>query len=188
QALLLRGAEAPGAVVARVLTHRGDANARSTVRCVDEAAAADVDADVARAVEEDEVAGPERPARDAAAVREIGPARVRQPDAEMPVDEADEPRAVEPGARARAAIAVRDPDEVARVRDDAVTERRCRVSDQTAPRLGRPDDPRRIGSVPLRRADCASLERAHEGEHQSEGDGERQYEEADRPHESGELP
>ena len=48
------------------------------VRGVDEAAAADVHADVADAVEEDEVAGAERAARDAAAEVEVGVGAVRE--------------------------------------------------------------------------------------------------------------
>src|SRR5262249_36139042 len=139
----LARAEAPRAVVPRIRTHRRDANACSGVRRVDETAAADVDAHVSGAVEEDEVAGAERPARDAVAVREVGVGRVRKGDAEVPVDEPDESRAVESAPRSRAAIAVRDADEVARIRNDAGAEyvrEVAPVGEVMVPRLG-PVDP-----------------------------------------------
>src|SRR5262245_43737341 len=63
------------------------------------------------------------------------------------------------------------------------------VGEMMASRL-RPMDPvddfQRMRPVPLRRAGVASLDRAHEREHQGEGDGEQQYEKADRPHEKNE--
>ena len=68
-------ADAAGAVVAARCTSRPAVvmlDARAGVRGVDEAAAADVQADVAEAVEEDEVARPERRARDAAPERRTG--------------------------------------------------------------------------------------------------------------------
>jgi hypothetical protein len=80
---------------------------------VDEAVRADVDADVADAVEEDEVAGAERAAGDPAAEPELRVRAVRQVDAEPVVDEADEAGAVEAGARRGAAVAVGDAEPVA---------------------------------------------------------------------------
>jgi len=50
------------------------------------------------------------------------------------------------------------------------------------------DDPMHMCAMSLRHSGRASLERAHEREHQCEGDGEQQYEKADCPHEKGELP
>ena len=90
-------AEAPGAVEAGAVpaAERLDLHAGAGVRCVDEAAVADVDADVAEAVEEDEVAGPKRRAADAAAAVELGVARVGEREAEVRVDVADEAGAVE---------------------------------------------------------------------------------------------
>jgi CRP/FNR family transcriptional regulator len=171
--------EATGGVVAPVFAHGRDADAGAAVRRVDEAAAARVDADVAGVVEEDEVAGPERAACDAAAVCQIGPARMRQGDPEVSVDEADEARAVEACVRARASPAVGDAEEVAGVRDDAGAEHACGGVGATRhvvpPALGLGNDPGPVRAVPLRRAGRAPLERAHERQHESERNGEQQY-------------
>ena len=72
------------------------------MRCVDEAPAAEVDADVALAVEEDEVARRELAAQDVAAGVPLAVGDARQADAEPAVDEVDEARAVEAGRRAAA--------------------------------------------------------------------------------------
>src|SRR5262249_44645929 len=72
-----------------------DADAGAGVRRVDEAAVPDVHADVAVAVEEDEVAGTEAPPADAAAPHDLGIARMGERHAEMRVDVADEAGAVE---------------------------------------------------------------------------------------------
>src|SRR5262249_22669134 len=95
-------------------------------------------------------------------------------------------RAVEAATRCRTPVAIRDPDEVARVRDDADAERVRDVApvDQVmAPRLGSVDDPMHMGAGFLRRAGRASLGRAHGRERGGEGAGEQQYEKADWPHE-----
>ena len=63
--------EAARAVVGSVPGERRDLDARAAARRVDEAAVADVHADVTDAVEEHEVARFERPARDAAAEVEV---------------------------------------------------------------------------------------------------------------------
>src|SRR5206468_6987871 len=94
-------------------------HARAGVRSVDEAAAADVHADVPDSVEEDEVARPERAARDAAAEVEVAVGAVRQLEPEALVDEADEAGAVEAALRRVAAVAVRQADEPLRVVDGA---------------------------------------------------------------------
>src|SRR5712692_803446 len=108
--------QAAGAVVAAGVPagQRVDLDPRAAVRSVDEAAVPDVHADVAETVEEDEVAGPQRAARDAPAEIEVGVGAVRQRDAEAVIDEPDESRAVEARARRATAPAVRDADEVAR--------------------------------------------------------------------------
>ena len=67
---------------------------------MDEAARADVEADVADAVEEDEVAGPERAARDLPAEAVVRVRAVWQVDAEVAEDVADEAGAVEAAAAA----------------------------------------------------------------------------------------
>src|SRR6185437_9644348 len=106
------------------------------------------------------------------AVREIAPARVRQPDAEAAVDEPDEPRAVEAGARRRAAPAVRDTEEMAGVRGDVVAERVRRVTSavlhRVASRLGPVDETRHMRSVFSRGAGGPALQ----CEHQGKGNGE----------------
>src|SRR5262249_55269844 len=84
---------------------RRDLHGRAGVRRVDEAAAADVHADVPDAVEEDQVARLQRAPRDAAAAAELRVRAVRQLDPEVLVDEADEAGAVEAGARRGAAVA-----------------------------------------------------------------------------------
>ena len=89
------------------------------VRRVDETPAADVDADVAEPVEEDEVARSQRPARDPAAEVELRDRVVRQRDPEVREDEAGEARAVEAAARRGAAVAVTDAEQMAGVGDDA---------------------------------------------------------------------
>lgn len=69
------------------------------MRSVDEPSAADVQPDVADAVEEHQVAGPERAARDLPAEAVVRVGAVRQVDAEVAEDVADESRAVESAAR-----------------------------------------------------------------------------------------
>src|SRR3954467_13934364 len=85
---------------------RRDLDAGAGVRGVDEAAVADVEADMADAVEEHEVAGAERSARDVAAVRELRVRRARERDAEVRVDVADEAGAVEAAAGRAASVDV----------------------------------------------------------------------------------
>ena len=68
---------------------------------MDEPSVADVHADVADAVEEDEVAGAKRRAGDPDAQVVVAVAAVRKVAAEAGVDEADETGAVEPGCRRR---------------------------------------------------------------------------------------
>src|ERR1700749_2633797 len=85
-------------------------DARTGVRRLDEATAADVHADVAEAVEEDEVAGPQALARDPLAEVEVRVRAVREGDPEVRVDEPDEAGAVEARRRA-AAPDVRDAEE-----------------------------------------------------------------------------
>src|SRR5581483_5049769 len=89
----------PRAVVAARVPagQRVDLDAGPRVRSVDEAAVADVDADVSATVEEDEVAGPQPRARHAAADGEVGVGAVRQVDTEVRVDEAHEAGAIEAG-------------------------------------------------------------------------------------------
>ena len=140
------------------------------------------------------------------AAGEIAPARVRQSDPEVAVHEADESGAVEAGARARPAVAIRSAEEVASVRDHAIAERpghvmRVRPAVLPAPRqvdsrvvavavmmlvMG-PDvmSSDVMSSGPLARAGGAALQRPHECKHQGQGNGEQQYEEANRPQESG---
>ena len=69
---------------------------------------AEVEADVPETVEEDEVAGPERPARHAAPERELRGREMRQRDPEVGVDEAREAGAVEAGAGRDASVDVAD--------------------------------------------------------------------------------
>ena len=90
---------------------------------MDEAAAADVHPHVADAVEEDEVAGAQRAARDADAEVEVGVARMRQVEPEVRVDEADEAGAVEPGAGRVSAPAVGDAEQPPGEVDGADAER-----------------------------------------------------------------
>src|SRR4051812_6282101 len=96
---------APGAVEAAEAGDAVDPDDRPGVRRVDEPAAADVDPDVAEAVEEDEVAGRWRGDR----LRRVplGDGVVRERDPELGVDVHHEAGAVE-AARARAAVDVRD--------------------------------------------------------------------------------
>jgi hypothetical protein len=159
---------------------------------VDEAAAADVDPDVARVGEEDEVTRAEVPAPDLTAAPEVGEARVRQGDAEVSVDEADEPGAVEPGPGRRASPAVADAEEVPCVRDDAVPEFPARLGSRVTVTVPvpsvRPRNVRVMRASPGRRTAGASLQRAQEREHERDGNGEQQYEEANRPQEKGRLP
>ena len=89
---------------------------------------ADVEADVADAVEEDEVAGPQAAAGDAPPQSELRVGAVRKCDAEVRVDEAHEARAVEAGARRGAAVDVPDAEEPAREANDtgaSVRHNRC---------------------------------------------------------------
>src|SRR5258707_1235849 len=116
---LRRWNEASRAVVARRVPAREarDRDPRTRVRGVDEAAAADIEADVADAVEEDEVAGLQRAARHAPAEVELRVGAVGQLDAEVFVDEAHEARAIEAGARRAAAVAVGNAEQVPGVTD-----------------------------------------------------------------------
>src|SRR5262245_14414871 len=141
---------------------------------------------MARAGEEDEVAGPEPPARDAMSTPQVPPARVRQRDAEVAVDEADEPRAVEAGARGAPAPAVPNTQEVARIGGDALAESptllRRRGHQVPRHRHEARHELDGVSFLLLGRAIRASLERAYQRQHESEGDGEQQYEKADWPH------
>src|SRR5436305_14561896 len=74
---------------------RGDLDHVARVRRVDEAPAADVDADMSEPVEEDEVAGLELRHRDRAAVAVLRVRAVREGDADLPVHVHHEARAVE---------------------------------------------------------------------------------------------
>ncbi len=87
------------------------------VRGVDEAAVADVHADMPDAVEEDEVARPERAALDPPAEAEVGVGAVREPEPEMGVHVPDEAGAVEAAAGRVAAVAVRDAEQPPREAD-----------------------------------------------------------------------
>src|SRR6476661_8632160 len=93
----LRRVEPAGAVVARAVpaAQRLDSNSRAAMRCMDEVAVADVDADVAEPVEEDEVAGLQRSACHTLAAVGLRVARVGEGDAEVAVHVADEAGAVE---------------------------------------------------------------------------------------------
>src|ERR1044072_275717 len=84
-------------------------------------AVAEVDADVAEAGEEEEVAGSERAARDAAAVAKLRCAVVRQRNADVAVDPLRQAGAVDPAPRRVAAPAVRDADGAPGEHDDLVT-------------------------------------------------------------------
>src|SRR5262249_57279991 len=79
---------------------------------------ADVEPDVADAVEEQEITGLQRPAGDPAPAVELRVRVVRERDAEVRVDVARKARAVEP-ARADTAPHVRDAEKPAGVPDDA---------------------------------------------------------------------
>src|SRR4051794_7361805 len=70
--------------------HRLHGHARAGVRRMDELLVPDVEADVAEAVEEDEVARLEASPADAPPERELRDRVVRQGDAEMRIDEARE--------------------------------------------------------------------------------------------------
>src|SRR5262249_12066649 len=89
------------------------------VRRVDEAAAADVDPDMAEPVEEDEVAWLEAAQRNRAAVAVLGVRAVRKRDPDLREDVHHKAGAVEPGRRGaapdvrRAEVAHRDPDDAA---------------------------------------------------------------------------
>src|SRR5262245_51198558 len=78
---------------------------------------------MAEPAEEDEIAGLEAPAADAAPDVEVGIGAVRQLDPEALVDVVDEPGAVE-AARARAAPAVGDAEEALRVGGGEEADRR----------------------------------------------------------------
>src|ERR1051326_3523031 len=109
---------------AAAVGERVDLDARARVGRVDEPAATDIEADVAEAVEEDKVAESKRAARDFSPALELRPRIVRQRDPEVGVDEACEARAVEAGARRRAAVHVANADEPRRVTHDAHAQRR----------------------------------------------------------------
>src|SRR5581483_10382327 len=102
--------------------HRLDADDCAGVRRMDEPAVADVDADMAAPVEEDEVAGSHVPAADVLAEPAVREARMRERDPEVGVHEADEAGAVESRARGGAAPRVPDADEVPRIVDHALAE------------------------------------------------------------------
>ena len=76
-----------------------EAHTRARVRRVDETSVADVEAHVAQAVEEEQVAGPEPVEPDAEAVSELSDGGVGEPNAEVPVHVRDEARAVEAAPR-----------------------------------------------------------------------------------------
>jgi hypothetical protein len=120
----VREATRPVVLVRVPVGHRFDVDDGPGVRRVDHAVAAHKDPDVATAGEEDEVARLEVPAPDGAAAGHVAIARVRQRDSEVAPDVAHETRAVEAGARRRAAPDIRDADEASRVLDDALAEGR----------------------------------------------------------------
>src|SRR5437763_17190373 len=93
------------------------------MRRVDEAAVADVDADVPATVEEDEIACAERLPTDAAAPAELRVAGVGERDAEMSVDVANEAGAVEARPRRAAPVDVAHAAEALRVIHDPRSER-----------------------------------------------------------------
>src|SRR2546423_10347557 len=136
QAALGAGDETTRAVVARApVGEPRDLHARAGVRRVDEAAVPDVHPDVAEPAEEDQVAGLQRPAPDPPAEIEVRVGAVGQVDAELPVDVANEPGAVE-AARTAAAPAIRDADEAPGIggRPDADRElRRLLQAEPAAP-------------------------------------------------------
>src|SRR5712691_12566589 len=92
-----------------VLGQRRHLDDRARMRRVDEAAVADVDADVADSVEEEKVPGLEGPQADAPADAELRVRGVGKADADACVDPAREARAVEAAAGRRATPAVADP-------------------------------------------------------------------------------
>src|SRR5439155_11661545 len=115
-----------GAVIASgPVAELRDLHARTRVRGVNEAAVADVQADVAETAEEDEVARLQRPAADPPADVEVCIRAVGQLDPEALVDVPDKTGAVE-AARAGAAPAVRDTEETPRVGDSANADPRGR--------------------------------------------------------------
>src|SRR5579862_9092784 len=140
-----------------------DAHPRAGVRRVDEATVADVDPDVADSVEEDEVAGAERRARDATAAVEVAVGRVRERDAEVPVDEPDEAGAVEARARGAAAVDIADAPEALRVGDDSHAEHRPGLRRARGCGLARG-----TGGAPRKRLHECVDERAHDGEQRKE--------------------
>src|SRR5581483_6493588 len=103
----------------------GDLHDVAGVRRLDELAAADVQADVAEAVEEDDVAGRELVARDGDAVVPHRVRRMRQRHADLRVRPHHEPRAVEP-AGSRAAPHVRRVQLREGIRHDVAVRRRRR--------------------------------------------------------------
>src|SRR5665213_3158356 len=105
---------------------------------MDEAVVADVDADVAGPVEEDEVAGLHLPAADAASADEVGEARVVETHAEVPVDVPDEAGAVEAGAGRGSAVLVADAQQMPGVGDDPLAERQMEAVRQLVRRRRRP--------------------------------------------------
>src|SRR6185437_9660908 len=103
-------ADADGAVVAGVAVEARDLDDVAGVRRLHELAVADVDAHVAVAVEEDEVAGLELVARDGRAGAVLRGRVVRERDADLRVGPHHEAGAVEALAGRRASPAVRHAD------------------------------------------------------------------------------
>src|SRR5579862_1061536 len=128
--------------------------------------------------EEDEIAWLEVPPQDGPAARHVAVARVRQRDSEVAVHEAHEARAVEAGARRRAAPCVRNSPEPPGVVHDPHTER-------VHPNVVVPAPMTVSERVPLRRDDRVAREarqRPDECHEQSGGEYEQQYEKAEWPH------
>src|SRR5436190_15468964 len=150
QAALGAGDETACAVVARApVGEPRDLHARAGVRRVDEAAAPDVHPDVAEPAEEHEVAGLQRPALDPPAEVEVRVGAVRQLDAELPVDIANEPGAVEAAGTA-AAPAIRDADEAPGIGGRTDADRELRRLLQAEPAAPVPAEANRLG-LDLRR-------------------------------------
>ena len=135
-------ADSPGADVRRgvpALAERGDLHDVPGMRRVDELPAADVDADVAEPVEEDEITRLELIARHGCSVAVLGAGVVRQGDPYLAEDVGHEARAVEP-ARRRAAPDVRRAEVPHRHADHAAVLRRRNDGRALRGRRRRPDD------------------------------------------------